>query len=166
VAKFHIPRSKSRCGWHLLTRRSFSPILWTAIAFAAAACADVVHGDVQPIKVVSQPRGVAVTVDGDYRLTTPAEETFSRGHDHTLTFHKDGYEDITVRLTRSISGWVLGSAAAGGILAVADAYATGAAFNLSNENLSDDTLSVKLTPQSNSVPAPVRSLRDVQVPQP
>ncbi len=166
MAKFHIPKFKSRCDWRLLTRRSFSPILWTAIAFVAAACADVVHGDVQPIKVLSQPPGAAVTVDGDYRLTTPTEETFSRGQDHTLTFHKDGYEDITVRLTRSISGWVLGSAAAGGILGVADAYATGAAFNLSNENLSDDTLSVKLTPQSNSVSAPVRSQRDVQVSQP
>jgi hypothetical protein len=108
--------------------------------------AQTIQGNVQSINVDSEPSGAVVTVDGDYRLTTPATATFARRDDHTLVFHKDGFRDVTVQLTRSSSGWVLGSAFFGGALGVFDAYHSGAAYNLDNENLSGDNLTLRLTP--------------------
>jgi hypothetical protein len=111
------------------------------------------HGAVQTINVNSEPEGAVVTVDSDYRLTTPATATFARRSDHVLLFHKDGCRDVTVNLGRSTSGWILGDVFFGGAAGLYGAYHSGAAYNLENENLSGDTLTLRLVPVSSSAQA-------------
>lgn len=98
------------------------------------------------ITVLSDPAPAVVTVDGDYRLTTPSKVALTRGRDHRLVFHRDGYDDLSVHLTRSSSGWVIGNLLVGGVVGAASDVATGSAYELTHESLSGDTLRVRLTP--------------------
>jgi hypothetical protein len=52
----------------------------------------------------------------------PTTVELSRGDEHTVTFHKDSYQDDTEKLTSSTSGWIWGNLLVGGVVgALADA---------------------------------------------
>jgi hypothetical protein len=45
----------------------------------------------------------------------PTTVELSRGDEHTITFHKDSYQDDTEKLTSSTSGWIWGNLLVGGV---------------------------------------------------
>ncbi len=116
-----------------------------SVALLTAGCAQMVNGVTETVHLDSDPEGAQATVDGAQTVTTPAAVELSRGDPHTISFHKDGYQDQEQKLTSSESGWVWGNILLGGISGAASDEASGAA-----RKLSTDTVSVTLIP----VPVP------------
>lgn len=78
----------------------------------SASCAFVVHGRSQVITVLSDPSGARVYVNNQLVGSTPMEVGLLRSRTNlVLRIEKDGYEPETVRLKRSVSGWIGGDAA-------------------------------------------------------
>lgn len=108
-----------------------------ALMFLAAACATIVSGGTQKIKVTSTPSGVTVTADpGGHRVTTPAEMALSRkGGPYRLKFEKQGYAPIEMNLSSGMNGWLWGNILIGGLIGIAIDFVSGAAYKLSPETV-------------------------------
>lgn len=109
--------------------------------FLATGCATVVNGPRQNIGLGSTPTAAIVRVNNQQTLTTPATVNLERDQNHTLVFSKEGYEDNSVVLTSSTSGWVWGNVLAGGLIGGVVDFASGSA-----RKLSQDAVHVTLTP--------------------
>ncbi len=75
-------------------RRIASLFLLVALAaglLALNACATIVNGTTERVQLSSDPGGAQATVDGARTFTTPATVELSRGDQHTVAFHKQGY---------------------------------------------------------------------------
>jgi hypothetical protein len=121
--------------------RIFPASTFVAIVVAFSGCATIVNGTTEKIQLSSTPDSAQATIDGSQTVTTPTTVELSRGDEHTITFHKDGYQDDTEKLTSSTSGWIWGNLLVGGIVgAVADGE-TGA-----GKKLSSDALNIALVP--------------------
>ena len=131
--------------------------LWRFVILGAIVipgCATLTHGSTQSIQVVSDPPGAQVTVDDDpVAYTAPATVTLKRGQDHVLVLRKEGFQDYSAELTRSASGAVLGNVILGGVTGIMTDYGSGAAYELGNANLVNDTLTVRLAPKPSAVSA-------------
>ncbi len=103
----------------------------------AAACATIMSGGTQKIKISSTPPGATVTADpGGYRVTTPAEMALPRKDGpYRLKFEKEGYAPVEVDLTPGTNGWVWANILIGGLIGLAIDYSTGAAYTLSPETV-------------------------------
>jgi hypothetical protein len=84
---------------------------------------------------------VVAPVDGARTVTKPASVELSRGDPHSISFHKDGYQDQVQKLTSSESGWVVGNLLLGGIAGAVSDESSGA-----SKKLSTDAVSVTLVP--------------------
>jgi len=123
--------------------RALSVLTVVAYLSALSGCATIVNGTTEKIQLSSTPDGAQATIDGAQTVTTPTTVELSRDDEHTITFHKDGYQDDTEKLTSSTSGWIWGNLLAGGVIgAVVDAE-SGA-----GKKLSSDALSVALSKRS------------------
>ena len=130
-------------------------------------CANLSHGSTQSIRVVSDPPGAQVTVDSDpVPYISPAMVTLKRGQDHVLVFRKDGFEDYSAELTRSMSGAVLGNLLLGGATGLMTDIGSGAAYELGHANLVGDTLTVRLLPKSSTASTGSSSKPLVTTPRP
>jgi hypothetical protein len=125
-----------------------------AFLCAFTGCATIVNGTTEEVSLSSTPDGARATIDGAQTVTTPATVSLSRGDEHTITFHKDGYQDDSERLTSSTSGWIWGNVLVGGIAGAMVDAESGA-----GKKLSSNALNVTLTPLASadstaSAPAP------------
>jgi hypothetical protein len=121
--------------------RMLSVLTVIACLSALSECATMVNGTTEKIQLSSAPDGAQATIDGTQTVTTPTTVELSRDNEHTITFHKDGYQDDTEKLTSSTSGWIWGNILVGGVVgAVVDAE-SGA-----GKKLSSDAVSVSLVP--------------------
>ena len=75
-------------------------------AAALSGCSSWVHGDHQSVRLFSTPNGATVTVDNRIHTTTAGTVNLSRFEDHTAVFEKEGYEPLTLRIERQMSGYV------------------------------------------------------------
>jgi hypothetical protein len=118
------------------------------LASMALGCANLSHGSMQSIRVVSDPPGAQVTVDTDpVAYIAPATIALKRGQDHVLVFSKEGFENYSAELTRSQSAAVYGNLILGGLPGLMTDYGSGAAYELGHASLVNDTLSIKLVPK-------------------
>jgi PEGA domain len=114
----------------------------------ALGCANLSHGSTQSIRVESDPSGAQVTVDTDpVAYIAPATIVLKRGQDHVLVFRKEGFENYSAELTRSQSAAVYGNLILGGLPGLMTDYGSGAAYELGNASLVNDTLTIKLVPK-------------------
>src|SRR5262249_44746502 len=121
--------------------RALSVLTVAACVSALSGCATIVNGTTEKIQLSSAPDGAQATIDGTQTVTTPTTVELSRDDEHTIIFHKDGYQDDTEKLTSSTSGWIWGNILAGGVVgAVVDAE-SGA-----GKKLSSDAVNVALVP--------------------
>ncbi len=81
-------------------------LLLIGTAAALSGCASWMHGERQSIRLFSTPNGATVTVDNRFHTTTVGTVNLSRFEDHTAVFEKEGYEPLTLRIERRMSGWV------------------------------------------------------------
>lgn len=116
-----------------------------------SGCANLSHGSTQSIQVVSDPPGAQVTADNDpVPYTTPATVVLKRGQDHVLVFRKEGFEDYSAELTRSMSGAVLGNLLLGGASGFMTDIGSGAAYDLGHANMVGNTLTIRLSAKTST----------------
>jgi PEGA domain len=100
-------------------------------------CATIVHGGShQGVGISSTPPGAKVTVDGVPSGVTPVIVDMKRNRDHKVEVALDGFSAWSGTLEPSVSGWVWGNIAFGGLIGLGVDFMSGGAYQLYPENLS------------------------------
>lgn len=97
-----------------------------ATFFAAIpGCATIFNGGDQSLNFDSEPAEAEVLVNGQRMGTTPVKLDLDPSKSHTVTFRREGCEDVTKQLTTHVgAGWVVLDIF-GGVIGVAIDAATG-----------------------------------------
>lgn len=123
----------------------------TGCALGGVGCATVVSGGGgnQKVKIVSEPPGAEVTVDGQFAGPAPVEVLLERKSAHIVELAATGYEPTRLAVNSKFNPWVIGNVVFGGLVGVVVDVATGATYHLS-----PDELTVPLRP---TTPGPTSS---------
>jgi hypothetical protein len=84
------------------------------IIFGLTGCASIMSGTSQDLTFNSNPDDATVTVGGRVIGKTPITTRLTRESGQTLTFSRDGYKPITMRLETTLNGWFWGNVLLGG----------------------------------------------------
>ncbi len=103
---------------------------------ALAGCATVIHGTRQDVGISSTPSGASVSIDNVQSGTTPVFAKLRRKENHVVRISLPGYQPTDLTLTSSVSGWVWGNIAIGGLIGLAVDAISGGMYKLSPEQLS------------------------------
>lgn len=126
--------------------------LLAAIVFASSGtgCATIATGGGgrQTVKVVSEPPGANVIVDGVSVGPAPVDLVLSRKSEHFVVLQSPGYEPALLTIRSRFNPWVVGNIVVGGLIGVVVDVVTDATWKLS-----PDALNVQLQPVSQSTPA-------------
>jgi uncharacterized protein YceK len=101
-----------------------------------AGCATIIHGTRQDVGISSTPTGASVTIDNLQSGTTPVFSKLRRKENHVVRVSLPGYQPMDLTLTSSVSGWVWGNVAIGGLIGLAVDAISGGMYKLSPEELS------------------------------
>jgi uncharacterized protein YceK len=101
-----------------------------------SGCATIIHGTRQDVGISSTPTGASVTIDSLQSGTTPVFSKLRRKDNHVVRISLAGYQPIDLTLTSSVSGWVWGNIAIGGLIGLAVDAISGGMYKLSPEELS------------------------------
>jgi uncharacterized protein YceK len=105
-------------------------------ALLTTGCATIVHGTRQNVGISSTPAGASVTIDNLQSGTTPVFSKLRRKENHVVRIELSGYQPMDLALTSSVSGWVWGNVAIGGLIGLAVDAISGGMYKLSPEELS------------------------------
>jgi hypothetical protein len=106
-----------------------------AALLALPACGTIMHGGSQDVGISSSPSGASVTVDNQIGATTPFVAKLSRKDNHIIHLAAPGYAPADLTLTHSVSGWVWGNIAFGGLIGLAVDAISGGLYKLNPEQL-------------------------------
>ena len=110
---------------------------WSGMALLlVTGCATIIHGTRQDVGISSTPTGASVTIDNLQSGTTPVFSKLRRKENHVVRISLPGYQPIDLTLTSSVSGWVWGNVAIGGLIGLAVDAISGGMYKLSPEELS------------------------------
>lgn len=103
------------------------------LSFFFTSCATIFKGGHGEVRFNSTPSGADVIVDQVNKGETPTSAQLSRKESHTVTFKKDGYEDVTVKVEQKFDGAtvILGNLVSWWLIGVVVDVASGAAYTLS-----------------------------------
>lgn len=90
-----------------------------AALMTLTGCATIINGTTQEIAITSEPAGARVVVNGFERGSTPIVLKLERDETYVMTIKKDGFEDSSLSLNKSVSGWVWGNILLGGLIGLA-----------------------------------------------
>lgn len=94
-------------------------------AITSYGCATLFASKSTSVPAGSEPSGAEVFVDGNRVGMSPTTVELDHKRDHTVTFRKAGYKEVTCTVTRSVgAGWVILDVL-GGLLPVVIDAATG-----------------------------------------
>src|SRR5271167_4692773 len=127
---------ESSCG---RTGKGFATILVMCAALAGlclSACATIIHGTRQEVGILSSPTGAEVWVDNVKMGETPVVAKLRRKDTHTVKLILPGYQPYETTITRSVSGWVWGNIAIGGLIGLGVDAVSGGMYKLSPEQVS------------------------------
>ena len=110
-------------------------LLLLAGVAAAAGCGALFNSGPARVNFTSTPDNAEVWIDGVRRGTTPVFLELEKKKDHTVTFKKAGYQDMTNPLPRSIKGVYVVFDVLGGLLPVVVDAATGSWYVLSTDHV-------------------------------
>jgi hypothetical protein len=105
------------------------------LSLGLAACASIMHGTHQDVGITSAPTGAVVTIDGLQSGNTPVIAKLTRKANHIVRVELPGYQPYDLTLTHSVSGWVWGNVAIGGLIGLAVDAISGGMYKLSPEQL-------------------------------
>ena len=106
------------------------------IAIASmSGCATIIHGTKQDIGISSTPTGASVMIDNTDTGVTPVVAKLRRKEDHVVRIQLAGYQPFETTLTHSVSGWVWGNVAFGGLIGLAVDAASGGIYKLTPEQI-------------------------------
>jgi hypothetical protein len=128
-----------------------------------SACATIVNGQYESVRLLSDPLEAKVVVDGGQRGRTPDTVELKRRESHTIVFKKEGYEDRAAVLVPRFSWWTAGNILIGGIIGIAvDAY-TGSMWRLSEDKIQMAMVPIEPRLAQGGVLAPVSAVSSAQV---
>lgn len=105
------------------------------IGLSLVACASIIHGTHQDVGITSVPTGATVTIDNIRSGNSPVIAKLTRKDNHIVRIEMTGYQPIDLTLTRSVSGWVWGNVAFGGLIGLAVDAIDGGMYKLSPDQL-------------------------------
>ena len=110
---------------------------FAAVLVAAPGCATIIQGEHQSVPFNTDPSGAIVVVDGIEMGQTPTVLSLKRGEDHEVVLQRDGYRDVTLRLDKDFDfvPAVVGNVFSFGLLGFAVDYVSGAAYDLTPEQI-------------------------------
>lgn len=109
-------------------RRSF---LVALAALALAGCGALFNNGPELVTFTSQPDGASVYVNGTRRGTTPLTIPLAKNQDYTVSFRKEGHEEVVTTVNKQVGAtWVILDVL-GGLLPVIIDAATGSWYVLS-----------------------------------
>jgi len=106
------------------------------------ACATIMHGTNQDVGISSTPTGATVWIDNTQKARTPFIAKLSRRNNHVIEFQLDGYQPFAATMTHSVSGWVWGNIAFGGLIGFAVDAISGGIYKLTPDQITG-TLAAK-----------------------
>jgi PEGA domain len=106
------------------------------ILLVVTGCATIIHGTRQDVGISSTPTGASVTIDNLQSGTTPVFSKLRRKENHVVRISLAGYQPMDLTLTSSVSGWVWGNLAIGGLVGLAVDAISGGMYKLSPQELS------------------------------
>jgi hypothetical protein len=120
-----------------------------AASVTAAACGAIFNSGPARVNFTSTPDTSEVWIDGIRRGTTPVFLELEKKKDHTVTFKKAGYQDMTNPIPKSIKGVYVVFDVLGGLLPVIIDAATGSWYVLSTDHVHGtlQRMSGQLTPE-------------------
>ncbi len=117
------------------------------IVLASSGCAALFASKRAHVAMQSTPSEAEVWVDGNRMGVTPVTLELSKKKSHTVTFKRDGYQDITYAIDTKVgAGWIILDVLGGLIPVIVDA-STG-----SWKSLNTGTVNQTLTPMSQATP--------------
>jgi|KBSSwiStaDraftv2_1062776.scaffolds.fasta_scaffold01152_12 uncharacterized protein YceK len=121
--------------------RGFSRLITAAAAcgitvLSVSGCATIIHGTQQDVGISSTPTGATVTIDNIDKGATPVVAKLKRKENHTVKIQLAGYQPFETTLTHSVSGWVWGNIAIGGLIGLAVDAVSGGIYKLTPEQVS------------------------------
>lgn len=118
-----------------ITRAAKFAAATTAALLTLTACATIMHGTNQDVGISSSPTGAFVSIDNMDKGVTPLITKLSRKDNHIVRIAMAGYAPFEATMTRSVSGWVWGNIAFGGLIGLAVDAVTGGLYKLSPEQV-------------------------------
>lgn len=104
--------------------------------FTFSGCATIMHGTRQDVGISSTPTGASVSIDNIETGKTPFIAHLRRKDNHVVRMELAGYQPFEATLTRSVSGWVWGNLAFGGLIGLAVDGISGGIYKLTPEQIS------------------------------
>jgi uncharacterized protein YceK len=102
---------------------------------SVSGCATIIHGTQQDVGISSTPSGATVTIDNTEKGVTPVVAKLKRKENHTVKIQLAGYQPFETTLTHSVSGWVWGNIAIGGLIGLAVDAMSGGIYKLTPEQV-------------------------------
>ncbi len=97
-------------------------------------CATIVTGTSSDVSFQSDPSEAEIEINGQDRGETPTTISLDSDRAYTVELSLEGYEDETIQLKKSTSGWLAGNIVLGGIPGLIIDAATGGMYVLKPEN--------------------------------
>lgn len=116
------------------------PALYTLLGVLAltslslSSCCAIVNGRTQDVQFNASPAGAKLMIDGQDRGTVPQTVSLKRSEKHTIRIEAPGYAPYEATLDGSMSGWVFGNIALGGLIGLAIDFGTGAVYAFDDVN--------------------------------
>jgi hypothetical protein len=138
-----------------IKRIVFSRSIVTAVACGITAlslsgCATIIHGTRQDVGISSTPTGASVSIDNTEKGKTPLVAKLTRKDNHVVRIELAGYQPFEATLTRSVSGWVWGNIAFGGLIGLAVDGISGGIYKLSPEQVAGTLPSAQASLRGNA----------------
>lgn len=112
-------------------------------AVLLTGCATLVTGSSTDVSVQSTPSEAEIKINGQDYGETPTTLSLDSDRSHMVELSLDGYEEETIQLQKSTSGWLAGNILLGGIPGLIIDAATGGMYVLEptqvNASLDDPT---------------------------
>ena len=117
------------------TRIAIAAISGGFTLLSLSGCATIVHGTKQEVGISSSPTGATVMIDDNDVGATPVVSKLTRKKNHVVKIQLAGYQPFETTLTHSVSGWVWGNLAFGGLIGLVVDASSGGIYKLTPEQV-------------------------------
>lgn len=118
-------------------RTSLTVLLLLLLVPYISACATIVRGSSQDVRITSDPPNARILVNNQDRGETPTTLTLDTSNNYQITFEREGYSSETVNVTQNFTvGWpIFGNLFSWGLIGIVVDVANGAAYKLTPEQV-------------------------------
>ena len=113
-------------------------ILPTAISFfilILSGCATIMKGNSQIVQVSSVPDGAQIRINGVAIGTSPMSVKLDTSQEYDVELELEGYLPYSVKIKKSVSGWVWANILNAGLFGVIIDFSSGAVYKLDKEQV-------------------------------